>query len=403
MCNKQHKPGYIFLLTLMIMSLATVLVSYVFTSGSIHVPFIKTMIDREKAKQLALGGIQIAISQLSQEVDASQDAKNEQAKPDQPDQSKKPKLSPTASSEALAKGEDQANKKLFETVIPTLNRWQQFPLSQEVDGVDGQIKICVMSEEGKININALYDFKKHTYKGTQAQQEIGKVLLKETFKSIGKEDLFEQFEKYLKDRSYRLDDVTELMSIKGFEAFKNNIFYQPPPLQQMSEKSSQAAAAQFDQADALESSNQASGTQKGKKKVYLTDIFTVWSGRFTVDPWLLSDSLCALLGVKRAERGDIEGRKQAVEQIAKEFKSTFQFPADWKKYFEPLYGTDFKSLSKGVEYILNTKFEPKIFSVLSYGSVGSVTLKMLAILQREKTTKDKRIAYSVTIKKIYWL
>lgn len=87
------------------MSLATVLVSYVFTSGSIHVPFIKTMIDREKAKQLALGGIQIAISQLSQEVDASQDAKNEQAKPDQPDQSKKPKLSPTASSEALAKGE----------------------------------------------------------------------------------------------------------------------------------------------------------------------------------------------------------------------------------------------------------------------------------------------------------
>lgn len=375
------------------MSLATVLVSYVFSSGSIHVPFIKTMIDREKAKQLALGGIQIAISQLSQEVDTSQDAKDGQAKPDQPDQPKAPKLSP----------EDQANKKLFETVIPTLNRWQQFPLSQEVDGIDGQIKICVMSEEGKININALYDFKKHAFKGTQAQQEIGKALLKETFKSIGKEDLFEGFEKYLKDRSYRLDDVTELMSIKGFEAFKNNIFYQPPAVKETQKKSSQASANQYDQADDLESSNQAGGTNKDKKKVYLTDIFTVWSGRFSVDPWLLSNSLCALLGVKRAERGDIEGRKQAVEQIAKEFKSTFQFPADWKKYFEPLYGTEFKSLSKGVEFILNTKFEPKIFSVLSYGSVGSVTLKMLAILQREKTTKDKRIAYSVTIKKIYWL
>lgn len=373
------------------MSLATVLVSYVFTSGSIHVPFIKTMIDREKAKQLALGGIQIAISQLSQEVDTQQDAKEPQAaKPDQPE---KPKLSP----------EDQANKKLFETIMPELNRWQRFPLSQDVDGIDGQIKICLVSEEGKININALYDFKKHAYKGTQAQQEISKVLLRETFKSIGKEDLFEQFEKYLKDRSYRLDDVTELMSIKGFEAFKNNIFYQPPALKNVQAKSSQVSAAQFDQADAQEPGDQTSGAKKGKKKVYLTDIFTVWSGKFSVDPWLLSDSLCGLLGVKRAERGDIEGRKQAVEQIAKEFKSTFQFPADWKKYFEPLYGTDFKSLSKGVEFILNTKFEPKIFSVLSYGSVGSVTLKMLAILQREKTTKDKRIAYSVTIKKIYWL
>jgi len=373
------------------MSLATVLVSYIFTSGSIHVPFIKTMIDREKAKQLALGGIQIAISQLSQEVDVPEDAKNAQGEPADP--AAKPKLSPG----------DEASKKLFETIVSRLNRWQRFSLRQEIDGIDGQIKICLMSEEGKININALYDFKKHAYKGTQAQQEIGKVLLRETFKSIGKEDLFEQFEKYLKDRSYRLDDVTELMSIKGFDAFKNNIFYQPPALKNTQAKSSQGSATQFDQTDSGEQSNPASGAQKGKARVYLTDIFTVWSGRFTLDPWLLSDSLCGLLGVKRAVSGDIEGRKQAVDQIAKEFKSTVQFPADWKKLFEPLYGTDFKSLSKGIEFILNTKFEPKIFSVLSYGSVGNVTLKMLAILQREKTTKDKRIAYSVTIKKIYWL
>ena len=374
MHNTRTKPGYIFILTLMVMALAVVVVSYIFNSGAIHVPFTKTMIDREKAKQLAFSGIQIAISQLSQTIDMPKADKKEGAAP--PTQSPVPKESP----------DEQAAKELLKEILPALNRWQQFALQEEVDGIDGSMSVCLMSEEGKININALYDFKKHTFKGSPFQQEINKLLLREICKSVGKPELFDDIEKYLKARQYRLDDVTELLTIKGGEAFKEYIFYQPPAI-----------------TEAKKNSTPSQQPKKNKKQVYLTDIFTVWSGKDTVDPWLLSDSLCALLGVKRAESSDIESRKEMVKNIVKEFKTTMQFPADWKKLFEPLYGVEFKDLPKGVEYILNTKFEPKIFSVLSYGNVGAVTMKLLAVLERTKQTAENQVSYGVTIKKIYWL
>ena len=50
-------------------------------------------------------------------------------------------------------------------ILPTLNRWQEFDLKEKVDGVDGQIKVCLMCEEGKINLNRIIDFEKGTFDG----------------------------------------------------------------------------------------------------------------------------------------------------------------------------------------------------------------------------------------------
>ena len=69
------KPGYILVLTLIILSIGVLLVTQLSHRGMVHIHFDQTMIEREKAKSLALGGIQLAISQLS--IKATETAKNE--------------------------------------------------------------------------------------------------------------------------------------------------------------------------------------------------------------------------------------------------------------------------------------------------------------------------------------
>lgn len=367
------KNGYILILSLMIISLAVTLVTYIFYIGSVQMPFSYTMIHREKAKMLALSGIQIAIAKLSQEIEIKDGGK----KPGQPPAPGQAPAAPADNKKAEPSVQEQAAHKLIKEIVPSLNRWQSFALKQEVDGIDGTIKICMGSEDGKIDLNAWYDFDKHAFKGDKAKQEVIKTLITMFFKKVGKEDLFAEFEKFLKARQYRLDDSTELLRIPGFVVFNNTIFYQGPGKEKEEEKS--------------------------KTPVYLTDIFTVWTGKQTIDPWLLSHSMCGLVGVKQAAAQDVESRKKAVEQVIKDVKLEAQWQTDWKKYLSPLYGAELNTLTKGIELIFDTKFEPKTFSVLSYGIVGDVTQKMLAILERTEEKNDKKLAYKVTIKKLYWL
>ena len=76
--NLEHKkPGYILAFTLALMALFMFIATYVSNKGLIFSSFSKTMVDREKARQLAYGGIQLAISQL-----ASVEKKSEKENPE---------------------------------------------------------------------------------------------------------------------------------------------------------------------------------------------------------------------------------------------------------------------------------------------------------------------------------
>lgn len=375
----------------MILSLCVVLVTYIFNKGAVAVPYNYAMAKREQAKLLALSGIQVAISQLAKPIIIKQKPKSTTpTPPNVPNQPAEPSA------------QEQATNQYIERLVPSINRWQTFNLTENKDGVDGQIKISISSEDGKININEWYDFDKHEFKsfslsatpppapqtqpGQSTQQnaqqtkpgekkeEVVKLVLVSVFKDAG-QDLMSEFEKFLKERQYRLDDVTELLQVKGFESYKHRLFYEPPTKE----------------------------GQKGERPMYLSDIFTVWSGKMTLDPWLLSDSVAGMLGLKRVELGDTEKRKKLVSQAIKEFKPTADAKENWKKVFEPLYGKDFSSLPKGIEFILHMKFAPSLFSVLSYGKVGDVTQKLLAILESKQEFKEDTLSFIVTIKKVIWL
>ena len=61
------KSGYILLLTLMILSISTIVVAQIFYQGRLFNAFVPLVIEKEKARQLALAGVSIAIAQLSLE------------------------------------------------------------------------------------------------------------------------------------------------------------------------------------------------------------------------------------------------------------------------------------------------------------------------------------------------
>lgn len=357
--NARAKSGYILLLTLMMLSLCVVLITYLFNKGAVNTPYSYAVIKREKAKLLALSGIEIATAQLAKKIEVQQ--KKEAKAPQSPQDPK----------QGGVNVEEEAAKSFLSWLLPVLNHWQTFSLKEEVDGVDGTIKICISSEDGKININRMYDFKKHEFMGG----EFGKTWIKVGFKNIGEEESYDPFEKFLKERSYRLDDVTELLLIKGFDAFKHHIFFEPA---------------------------QETATKK-KQPTNLADLFTVWSNQPQLEPWLLSPSVVQLLDLKRQDAADKEGRKKLALQWTKEFKLNSAWATDWNKIMKPIYGKDFASLPKGIDFLLNTKFDPKTFSVLSYGKVGDVVQKLLAIVERVATIKDSTVTATVKIKKLYWL
>ena len=65
MKTSHTQTGYIMIVTLMVVSLAFVLVAYMINRGTVYLPLTKTVIDREKSKELAFAGLQMAMSQLA--------------------------------------------------------------------------------------------------------------------------------------------------------------------------------------------------------------------------------------------------------------------------------------------------------------------------------------------------
>lgn len=362
MIYKRNQSGYILAVTLALMTLFMFIATYVSNKGLIFSSFSRTMVDREKARQLAYGGIQLAISQLS----VSQEKKPENAN-----------MSAQAGKDQEAKSPQQSDGKvLLKAVLPQLGRLQKFNLKQNVEGITAEIGIMITSEEGKININRLYDFEKHSFIGepvpgkTQAVKEEAnmKLIAQELFARIKERldgDLFGEFEKFLKEKKYPINDITELLSAKGFEIFKDKIFRDPV-------------------------------LQPEKDQVYLTDIFTISSSKQSIEPWLMSDSLVKLFNFKRDTNQNV-----AVDELLKNFKEKSDWKNDWDKSLKNLYGVSFQELPKSLMSLLNPVFDPKMFSVFSYATVGGVTVRLIAVLERGKKGKDGQV--EVKVRSIYLL
>ena len=215
---KSHqKKGYIIVMTMLFIALSVAIVTYIYKRGTIYTPLAQLAAHKEKARMIAHSGLSIACSYLGE--------------PPQNNAQKKEPQEPSQNKNAAKKSETDMSL-LYQSLLPSLQRWQTFVLKEEIDGVDATIRIAIGCEEGKINLNQLYDFEKKQFRKSADGKNDWAVLLKELFgiieKQTGMKDLFESLKKFLNSKTEPLNDITELLAIKEFAGFKDALFYQPP-------------------------------------------------------------------------------------------------------------------------------------------------------------------------------
>jgi hypothetical protein len=339
------KSGFILPVTLILIALFVFSITYLTTKNMVFSSFSKTMVDREKARQLAYSGIQLAISQL---MSALESEKKEAA---------------TATPAKQPAPAESNSKKFIKTMLPLFNTVQEFKLRKSTDGIDGAISFIIGSDDGKINLNSIYDFSQHKFVGEGQNQGDMKKIMQEFFAQLkdktGNADLFAELEKFLKKRDYPLNDVTELLTIKAFEQFRDTIFYDP---------------------------------YEKKQILYLTDLFTLFSAP-GIDPWLLSSSMQLALGLKKPTLN--------MDELLKLFKESITPDKDGPALFKTLYNADFAKISKLIGPLIRTQFDASFFWVISSGTVNKANVRFFAILEAEKKAEKNAAGYAIAIRKIY--
>lgn len=339
--------GYIMVLTITMVAVLTTLITYMVTRVQTYYPASKHAQANMQAHLLALGGVQIGMAQLFDFI-MEKESKEQGAK-----------------TEKKANPADQW-KLFLEKFLPKLNVWQTFDLKRNIEGIDGTIKICLGSEEGKLDINQLWDFKNNSF--FFEKDENKKKLYEELFNRMNKlgkaSDLFASFQKFFKNRGYLMNDVSELLLIKEYKVFVENLFYEP---------------------------------DKKEPLIYLTDIFTIWTGKKTIDPWLFSASWQNILELKHEKKKDLK-------EVLKQFKPTIKWSTEWDKTLALIYEKNLNTLPKNIDSLFADTFEPKIFSVLCQGIFEKTTSNLLAIIELTKTrTQDSEQKIEVKIRKLYRL
>jgi hypothetical protein len=388
-------PGYILVFSMLTLAGLTAMATYLVTRTAVYAPFVRTIIDREKAKLVALGGVQVAMAQLART--AMQDESQSQIQGQSQSSTESQGSGAAASTQASGQPEKAAGgafeEKFFLThFLPVINRWQEYQLKEEIEGIDSTLRICLMCEEGKININQIYNYAQKQFYGKGQPAGDWEKILQELFKNIeriqGGKDLFKAFESFLKKQEYKLIDVTQLLLIPEFEVFRRHQFYNPPSLKN---KSANTGAHEL------------GDNPEGGTHVYLTDIFTVESGKKTVNPWVFSAGIAELLQLKNISE---QGKKELTEQVQELLKSlnkAIVWKNDWTTLLKPIYQKELQSLPKGIESVFDTSTTPRIFSVISQARVGSTMQKLFVILERTKKVNKGKTNYAVSIKKLYWL
>lgn len=362
------QSGYILVMALMIISLVVLITGIMTNLGDSYVPYMHAMTERNKARLLALGGIACAQSQLGMAVEVEQKTKDGAQK----QEASKPKA-PTPEQEATA---------LLKNLLPILNTWQTIPLTLEKEGIEGTIQYRISCEDGKLNINELFDFKtkkfKDDKKGDLSIKTILTTLLAPVEKRMKISEMAAALETILSKRGYPLNDVTELLANTSLAGFKH---FQFPSSEPYNKKSAESTPP-----------------------FILTDLFTTHTTHMTVEPWLLADALKKIYLIPDQEKK--EHKKDSQEKIAellKKFKITADWNKDWDERLQPLYGIPFKQLPKNSGVLFTKSFEPRIFSVMVSATVGESTQRLYAILERIKKSQDTKTQYDIFIRTFYWV
>lgn len=359
--NHQSKEkGFVLIVVLVLMIFFAVVAQRFSRQLLMSRAYSKAITRKEQAKLLALSGIGIALSEMykAENIDSGKDA-----------------------------GEKEKLQKLYGFLLPKHHLWHEYALDSKTDGINGSIYFSISSEDGKIDINQIYDPEK------KALSENFKPILDKF--SISKNEEEKKLSEYLleffkKRKNKKIEDPTQLELGEWFKTF-----YCPPPLP--NEKKDGFI----------------------DKKTAISDLFTIFGSKTGLNPILLSTSLRKVLGFSKPEYKDETNKKDIFKKVCSKISENYS--SNWQSNFkeiEPIYlskendlqenSVDItssqekkdevddleekaekqtKKSSKGlgeIENLLSKEIEPKFFSVLSCGKYKEVRQCILAIVEREK-------------------
>ena len=301
------------------------------------VPVQRLVFDREQAKQIALMGVTLAQAQLAGPFKT-----------------------------------DKEKQAWYKEFFENLNEWQDFELKQEVDGIDADIEIYMSCEQGKIPLNALWNFKEKKIIGTD-KLDVKKLLAHLILTHAGEQSkegqVLEALETALKKFDKPLEDLTDLFTDSFFKGLAAQFY--PTPEEEKSEKPG----------------------------LRFTDIFTIGTAELaTVQPLFLSADVKEMFGLQKA--GEEKKKEDATKKMIEGIKDTLEWKTAWDQLLLPLNGKKYESLPQPLTKLFASAVGASEISVVSYGKVGNVTQKVLVVLS-QTLESDGRVAY--TIKKLYWL
>jgi|GEM_PF-2351004 len=368
-----RRAGSVLLFSLVIVGMVTILTQQLVKSVAVGVSFSTAMVRREQSEMLALGGITIAIAQLQKGLEPQ---RTRGVVSDE--QKKQEKGFPFAS--------------YIKHIVPLLGRWQRYDLVKAYDGIDGRIDVCMSAEAGKIPTSLLYDEKKKSITA------LGQALFKnfQMKKIIGQGEFLKQLTSFYKKNSATLLDVTALAPLA--QHFSVPLFYEPHAYEEKKK---------YDDGPL--------------KPIAVQDLFTTWYHGKKVSPLLMSDALCAVIGVRRPLQSDKQKRAKRYEQLAEQYKNLKRTKGEemWKG-LQLIFDTKPK-LSKELLSFFSLEIEPRFYSVLSCASVNGVKQVVLAVIEqvadkdkdtkpdaggragRDTQKKRKRKRPSFVIRRLYWV
>ena len=330
----------------MIVSLMVFLTQQLVSGVLVTSNFVSIIMQREQAKALALNGVQIVAKQLL-ELDEEKKEKKESggAEKKEEEKSKLP----------------VHDKNFLEKVLPFLNRWRIFSFEEKVDGFAGELRVCLTCEDGKININEAFDFKKQEFKKEYA------ALLKslEIKGKLAPGELATKLQEFLTKRARKLEDVSELMQVPVCRNL--DIFYKPP--EKPTKKDEQPSPS---------------------INLALSDIFTVWTDSHEINPMIFSNALCAMFTFRQPLATDATVMKDKFQQFAQQFKP--ELVKDWDASWEMLQILYEQKpvFFKEMQGIFSKEFGPSTYSVISYATVGKVTQRVMAVVKKVKRQQAEK-------------
>ncbi len=324
-----HKQkGYILFLLFSILSVCSVLIAISFGKVVVYQKVMRQMMQQQQALLISESGVAFIQALMTPE----------QEKKEESDTQKKDQTKQSVVQQTMLK------------IYPYFNKEKTISLTQEHDGINGSLALFLQSEQGKLNLNSLFDIK-HKKFVHQGQPDDRKKICTWLFGRIaaitGQKSLMEPFEQFISNRKTPVYDVTELLSIKEFkDQFADAVYVDP-------------SDPQFN------------------KKIYLTDIFTVCTEQDTISPWLFSHSWCVILELNPKQNLETEELKKIIEK----FKDSAKWDSDWNLFLQPFYNKEYKDLAQDIKSILTTQYEANIFSLLLKAKIGETNSSIFTIVK----------------------